>query len=83
MLNILKRLERLCFLAQKAKIWKVVVSFAKKNVRFEMITLKIGCMPNFVEIRKLIVSGTKCPKVGIWAHNLGKQISDLKSAPSK
>ena len=40
-------------------------------------------MRNFVKIRKLILSGTKCPKLGIWAHNFGKQILDLKSAPSK
>ena len=57
--------------------------FCEKNVRFEIITFKIGYMRNFVKIRKLILSGTKCPKLGICAHNFGKQTSDLKSASLK
>ena len=83
MLNFVKRLERLCFLAQKAKIWTFVVSFGKKNVRFEIITFENEYNGNFVKIRKLILSGTKHPKLGIWAYNFGKKMSDLKSAPSK
>ena len=55
----------------------------KKNGRFDIITFKIRYMRNFVKIRKLILSGTKYQKLGIWAHNFEKKILDLKSAPSK
>ena len=54
-------------LAQKAQIWTFVVSFAKKIVRFEIITFQIGYMRTFAKIRKLRLSGTKCPK---WAFVL-------------
>ena len=57
--------------------------FCKKNVRFEIITFKIGYMRNFVKIRKLILFGPKGLSFGIWAQNVGKQMPDLKSAPSK
>ena len=50
----------------------------KVNVRFEISTFEIGYMRNFVKIRKLIPFGPKCPKLGIYAQNFGKQMSDLK-----
>ena len=34
-----------------------------------------------VKIRKLILYGPKGLRLGIWASDLGKQMSDLKSAP--
>ena len=40
-------------------------------------------MRNFVKIRKLILFGPKGLIFGIWAQNVGKQMPDLKSAPSK
>ena len=55
----------------------------KTNVRFEISTFKIGYMRNFVKIRKLILFGPKGLSFGIWAQNVGKQMPDLKSAPSK
>ena len=55
----------------------------KTNVRFEISTFKIGYMRNFVKIRKLILFGPKGLIFGIWAQNVGKQMPDLKSAPSK
>ena len=65
------------------KIGHLCSKFWKAIIRLETITLKRGYMRNFVKIRKLILSGTKCPKLGIWAHNFEKQIPDLKSTPSK
>ena len=47
--------------------------FWKTNVRFEIINFEIGYKWNFVKNRKLILSGPKCPKLGIWAQNFGKQ----------
>ena len=58
-------------------------NFGEKNVRFENITFKIGYKRNLSKIRKLILFGPKCPKLGVWAQHFGKQMSDLKSAPSK
>ena len=65
------------------KIGHLCSKFWKTSVRSEIITFQIGYMQSFLKIRKLILSGTKCPKLDIWAHNFEKQISDLKSAPSK
>ena len=66
------------------KIGHLGSKFWKTNVRFEISTFKIECKGNFVKIRKLIFFLTqKCPNLGFWAHNFGKQMADLKSAPSK
>ena len=81
--EILFRLESQYYLAQNAQNWAFGLKFLKINVRFPIITFEIGYMRNFVRIQKLILFGPKCPKLGIWAQNFGKQISDLKSAPSK
>ena len=40
-------------------------------------------MRNQVKIRKLILFGPKGLSLGIWTQNLGKRMSDLKSAPSE
>ena len=58
-------------------------TFLKTNVRFEISTFEIGCMRNFAKIRKLILFGSKCTNLGIWARNFRKPMSGLKSAPSK
>ena len=65
------------------KIGYLCSKFWKANVRFEIITFKIGYMQNFVKIRKLIPFGPKCSKLGIWAQNFGKQVSHLRSSLSK
>ena len=57
------------------------LKFWKTNVRFEISTFEIWYKGNFVKIRKLIPFGPKYPNV--WAQNFGKQMSDLRSAPSK
>ena len=44
--------------------------FSKTNYKFEISTSKIGCMRNFVKIRKLILFGQKCPNLGICAQKL-------------
>ena len=56
---------------------------SKTNVRFEIITFEIGYKWNFVKIRKLILFGPKDLSLDIWAQNLGKRMSDLKSTTSK
>ena len=58
-----------------SKVWK-------KNVRFEISTFEIGYKGNFFKIGKLIFFDPKCPNLGIWVQNFGKQMTDLKSAPS-
>lgn len=59
-------------------------TFLKTNMRTEIIsTFKIGFIKNFAKIRKLTLFGPKSPKMGIWAQNFTKPMSDFKSAPSK
>ena len=70
-------------MVQNAKLWDFTSKCLKTNVRFEISTFEIGYMRNYVKIRKLIPFGPKVLNLGIWAHNLGKQMSDFKSAPSK
>ena len=70
-------------MAQNAQNWGFGLKNFKANVIFEIIIFEIGYMPNVVKIRKLILFGAKCPKLGIWAQKFGEQMSDLKSAPSK
>ena len=60
-----------------------VLSCKEPHVRFEISTFKTGYRQNFVKIRKLILFGQKCPNLGTWVKNFGKQMTDLKSAPSK
>ena len=57
--------------------------FSKTNVRLEISIFEIEYIQNFVKIRKLILLGAKYQKLGIWAQHIWKQLSDLKSAPSK
>ena len=79
MLNFVKRLEyalwpkRPRFGHLWSQVWKI-------SVRFE---IEKGYKLNFVKIRKLIPFDPKCSKFGICAQNFGKQMSDLKSTPSK
>ena len=65
------------------KIGHLGQKFWKTNVIFKIIIFEIGYRRNFVKIRKLILLGPKYPKLGIWAQNFGRQISDLKSASSE
>ena len=58
-----------------------ILKFLKTKVKFEISTLEIGYMQNFVKIRKLI--WRKCPNVGLWATNLQKQMTNLISVHSK
>ena len=58
-----------------------ILKFLKTKVKFEISTLEIGYMQNFVKIRKLICR--KCPNVGLWATNLQKQMTNLISVHSK
>ena len=60
------------------KIGHLCSKFWKTDVKFEIITFKIGYERNFVKIRKLIPFDPKCSKFGICAQNFGKQMSDLK-----
>ena len=57
--------------------------FSKANEGFKISTFEIGYMQNFIKIRKFILFGPKHPKLGIWARDFQKPMSDLKSAPSK
>ena len=65
------------------KIGHLGSKFWKTNVRFEINTFEIRYKVNFVKIRKLMFLDPKCPNLGIWAQNFGKQVPDLKSAASK
>ena len=58
-------------------------TFVKTNVRTEVSTFKIGFIKSFAKIRKLTIFDPKSPKMGIWAQNFTKPMSDFKSAPSK
>ena len=53
------------------------------NVRFEISTFEIEYRQNFIKVRKLILLDPKCPYLGIWAQNVRKPVSDLKSRHSK
>ena len=57
--------------------------YSKTIVRLKISTFEIGYMRNLVNIRKLKYFGPKGPCLGIWAQHFGKQMSDLRSAPSK
>ena len=57
--------------------------FWKTNVRFEISTFEVGYKVNFIKIRKLIFFDTKGPNLSISVQHFEKQMSDLKSAPSK
>ena len=57
--------------------------FSKTSVRFENSTFDKGHRENFVKIKKLTPFDPKCTNLGIWAQKPEKQMSDLKSAPSK
>ena len=65
------------------KIGHLDSKFWKTNVGFEISTFEKRRKGNFVKIRKLTFFDPKWPKLGIWAQNFGKQMLDLKSAPSK
>ena len=57
--------------------------FWETNVRFEISTFEVGYEVNFIKIRKLIFFDTKVPNLSISVPHFEKQMSDLKSAPSK
>ena len=65
------------------KIEHLGSTFLKSNARFEIRTFEVGYKGNFIKIRKFIFFDPKCPNLSIWTQNVGKQMSDLKSAPSK
>ena len=44
--------------------------FSKTDDKFEISTFRIGYIQNFVNIRKSILFGLKCPNLSIWAGNL-------------
>ena len=44
--------------------------FSKTDDKFEISTFKIGHIQNFVNIRKSILFGLKCPNLSISAGNL-------------
>ena len=83
MRNLVKIRELRLFGPKYLNLGICAQNFGEKNVTFENITFQIGYKGHLDKIRKLILFGPKCPKLGFWAQHFGKQMSDLKSAPSK
>ena len=77
-------MRKLILLAQNAQNWAFGLNISENKCQIWNQHLRNSVHAKFQQrIKKLILFGPKCLKLGISAQHFGKQMLDLKSAPSK